>query len=82
MGGEIIDAFEASHPGLHIEPEWLPLSAYATKIDQQMVAGDAPGVMLFQDESFPRYSSERFADLGPLLAEDPRTRQRLKDCWP
>jgi len=82
MWREIIDAFEASHPGLHVAPEWLPLSGYATKIDQQMVAGDAPDVMLFQDEPFPRYAREQFADLGPLLANDGPSRDRLDDCWP
>lgn len=82
MWREIIAAFEARHPDLTIRPEWLPLSGYTTKLDQQFVAGDAPDVILFQDEPFPRYAAEQFADLSELVAADPESRRQLTDCWP
>lgn len=82
MWSEIIAAFERTHPDTHIRPEWLPLSGYATKLDQQFVAGDAPDVIMFQDEPFPRYAREQFLDLGPLLAADAETQTRFNDCWP
>jgi len=79
---EIISAFERSCPEIRIRPEWLPLAGYTTKIDQQFMAGDAPDLILFQDEPFPRYAGEQFADLSPLLAEDVEMQRRLADCWP
>lgn len=39
---EIISAFERSCPDVRITPQWLPLAGYSTKIDQQLIAGDAP----------------------------------------
>ncbi|MCG8408590.1 MAG: sugar ABC transporter substrate-binding protein [Phycisphaerales bacterium] len=82
MWREIIAAFEVEHPGLMIKPEWLPLSGYTTKLDQQFVAGTAPDVILFQDEPFPRYAAEQFVDLSGLISEDVETCRRLADCWP
>ncbi len=82
MWGRITSAFEARHPGLRVRREWLPLSGYATKIDQQLVAGTAPDVILFQDEPFPRYAVDQFADLDAFLTDDPESRSRLADCWP
>ncbi|MBN2560288.1 MAG: sugar ABC transporter substrate-binding protein [Phycisphaerae bacterium] len=82
MWRSIIEAFEVHHPDLRVKPEWLPLSGYSTKMDQQFVAGDAPDVIMFQDEPFARYAAEQFADLAPFLRDDPETRRRLADCWP
>lgn len=79
---EIISAFERSCPDVRITPQWLPLAGYSTKIDQQLIAGDPPDLMLFQDEPFPRYAEEQFADLSPLLAKDAEMGRRLSDCWP
>jgi multiple sugar transport system substrate-binding protein len=47
-----------------------------------LVAGTAPDVILFQDEPFPRYAVDQFADLDAMLADDPESRRRLADCWP
>ncbi len=82
MWGEVVAAFESRHPGARVKREWLPLSGYSTKMDQQFVAETAPDVIMFQDEPFPRYADEQFMDLTPLLAEAPATRARLDDCWP
>jgi ABC-type glycerol-3-phosphate transport system substrate-binding protein len=40
---------------------------YETKIQQQIVSGDAPDVMMFQDEPFETFASRGFADLSDLL---------------
>jgi len=82
MWGEVIAAFEVANPGLHVNPEWLPLSGYTTKLDQQFVAGNAPDVIMFQDEPFARYAGAQFAPLGGLLDADAESRRRLADCWP
>ena len=79
---EVIDAFCRREPDVAIKPEWLPLSGYLTKIDQQLVAGAAPDVMMFQDEPFPRYSAEHFVDLGMLNEDDADFASQLADCWP
>jgi len=79
---EVIAAFEAAHPALRVQPEWLPLSGFSTKIDHQLVAGAAPDVLMFQDEPYPRYAEKQFADLGPYIAADAEVQGWLADCWP
>lgn len=82
MWGKVIAAFEARHPAVHVKPEWLPLSGYCTKIDQQFVAKSAPDVIMFQDEPFPRFAAEQFVGLDAFLEDDPEARAWLADCWP
>lgn len=82
MWSAVIDAFEDAQPDLTVRPEWHPLSGYTTKIRQQLVAGEAPDVMMFQDEPFPLHAPEQFASLDPFLAEDDEARAMLEDCWP
>lgn len=79
---EVIAAFHRHEPDVVIRQEWLPLSGYLTKIDQQLVAGAAPDVFMFQDEPFPRYAREHFVDIGSLGAGDEEMSRRLADCWP
>ncbi len=82
MWGKIVEAFHAAEPSIRIKREWLPLWGYVTKLDQQFLADEAPDIMMFQDEPFPRYAPEQFADIEPFLAADPLTRLWLDDCWP
>lgn len=79
---DIIDAFHAHEPDIAIRQEWLPLSGYLTKIDQQLVAGAGPDVLMFQDEPFPRYAAENFVDLNAFVAGDSEFAAQLTDCWP
>ncbi|MCB9858447.1 MAG: sugar ABC transporter substrate-binding protein [Phycisphaerales bacterium] len=79
---EIVAEFNRREPGISIRQEWLPLSGYLTKLDQQFVAGDAPDVVMFQDEPFPRYARQHFVDLAPFIAADADMPQRTADCWP
>lgn len=82
LWNRIIDGFRSHNGDVDIRPEWLPLSGYGTKLDQQFVAGSAPDVILFQDEPFPRYAAEQFLPLDELLRGDAESRRRLADCWP
>lgn len=82
MWEQMVARFERVHPGVRVRAELLPLSGYATKILQQIAAGAAPDVMLFQDEPFPRVAERAFADLDEFIAKDPRAAAALADCWP
>lgn len=82
MWDEIIARFESAEPQWRIHGEWLPLYGYATKLDQQFVAGGAPDIILFQDEPFPRRADEQFADLDEFLANDSNVQRMLEDCRP
>lgn len=81
MWSEIVAEFNRLEPGIDIRQEWLPLSGYLTKLDQQLVAGDAPDVIMFQDEPFPQYADDHFIDLAPLIADDAEMSRRVADCW-
>jgi multiple sugar transport system substrate-binding protein len=82
MWDEIIGRFESSEPQWRIHAEWLPLYGYATKLDQQFVAEEAPDIILFQDEPFPSRAREQFTSLDEYLANDLDARGMLEDCWP
>jgi ABC-type glycerol-3-phosphate transport system substrate-binding protein len=43
---------------------------YETKIQQQLVAGNAPDVILFQDEPFPNFAPKGFAALDEFVHRD------------
>lgn len=82
MWQEVLQAFNSRRPDVRVSPEWLPLSGYTAKIAQELVAGDAPDVMMTQDEPFPRYARDQFASLDDLLRDDPAAQKDLDDCWP
>ncbi len=79
---EVVEAFHRHEPTIRIRQEWLPLSGYLAKIDQQLVAGAAPDVFMFQDEPFPRYAESQFLNLDPLFTADNEAAGCLDDCWP
>jgi multiple sugar transport system substrate-binding protein len=70
MWKEIIAAFHASHPDIDVHLEYVVAMRYETKIQQQLVAGDAPDVFLFQDEPFPNFAPKGFAILDDYIARD------------
>ncbi len=70
MWKEIIAAFHEVEPDIPIKHEYVVAMRYETKIQQQLVAGDAPDVMLFQDEPFPNFAPKGFAVLDEFVARD------------
>jgi len=69
MWREIIAAFQQANPDLRVHQEYVVgfQGRYEAKIQQQLVAGDAPDVMMFQDEPFPTFAPRGFADLSEFL---------------
>lgn len=69
MWKEIIGAFSAANPDVRIRHEYVVgfQRNYEAKIQQGLVAGDAPDVMMFQDEPLPIFADRGFADLTELI---------------
>jgi multiple sugar transport system substrate-binding protein len=75
MWKEMLANFRRRHPDVPVRMEYFP-SRYDQKIQQLMVAADAPDVILYQDEPFPniierdaaRGIEPKFADLTELAA--------------
>jgi multiple sugar transport system substrate-binding protein len=70
MWQQIIAAFHDAHPNVRVHQEYVIAMRYETKIQQQLVAGDAPDVMLFQDEPFPNFAPKGFAALDDFVHRD------------
>ncbi len=70
MWRQIVAAFEKAEPRIHVRQEYVVAVRYQTKIQQQLVAGDAPDVFLFQDEPFPNFAPKGFAVLDDFLQRD------------
>ncbi len=54
MWQAIIDAFHQRYPDIPVKQEYIT-DRYEAKIQQLLVADDAPDVILFQDEPMPRF---------------------------
>jgi len=67
MWQEVIRAFHKTKPDIRVQQEYIVGFRYETKIQQQIVSGDAPDVMMFQDEPFATFAPRGFADLTPFL---------------
>jgi len=67
MWQEIIAAFHEANPDVRVQQEYIVGFRYETKIQQQIVSGDAPDVIMFQDEPFPTFAPRGFADLTEFL---------------
>ncbi|MBN1345920.1 MAG: sugar ABC transporter substrate-binding protein, partial [Phycisphaerae bacterium] len=65
---EVIGEFHKAYPDIRVRQEYIVGFRYETKIQQQIVSGDAPDVMMFQDEPFPTFAPRGFADLSELVA--------------
>lgn len=70
MWKEIIAAFQQAHSDIRVHQEYVVAMRYETKIQQQLVAGNAPDVFLFQDEPFPNFAPKGFAALDDFLRGD------------
>jgi len=64
MWKEIVAAFQRRYPDIPVKREYIT-DRYEEKIQQLLLANDAPDVMLFQDEPLPR-----FVTSGKFLAVD------------
>jgi len=91
MWKEMLAHFRRKHPDIPVRPEYFP-SRYDQKISQLLVAGDAPDVILYQDEPFPniietdpnRGIEPKFANLTRLAAEQGQALTRdwlLQTFW-
>src|SRR4051794_135260 len=70
MWKDVTGAFQRQ-TGIDVQLEYTP-TRYEQKIQQLMVAGAAPDVILYQDEPFPAVVDDRmFEDLTPMLRTDP-----------
>lgn len=80
MWAEIVAAFEDRHPEISVRREYIT-TRYEEKIQQLLLADEAPDVMLFQDEPMPRFvSSGKFEALDGYLDRD-GVRLDLDDYW-
>ena len=69
MWKEMVGNFRRDHPDIPVRMEYFP-HAYERKIPQLFVAGDAPDVICFQDEPFPKLvEAKQFEDLTTFAAE-------------
>jgi multiple sugar transport system substrate-binding protein len=67
MWQKIIADFHEANPDVRVQQEYIVGFRYDTKIQQQIVSGDAPDVMMFQDEPFVTFAPRGFADLTEFL---------------
>lgn len=66
----VIDAFQADHPGVTVTYENIPFAEYATKMQVQASAGDAPDVLWVAAANNILYASEGVtANLDDLVEE-------------
>ena len=69
MWKEIVAAFRERHPGIPVKREYIT-DRYEEKIQQLLLSGDAPDVMLFQDEPLPRFvTSGKFLPLDDFCRQ-------------
>ena len=72
MWGEIIQAFRRRHPEISVKREYIT-DRYSEKIQQLLLADEAPDVLMFQDEPFPRFvSSGKFEALDDYCRQPDR----------
>ncbi len=80
MWKEILAAFRERYPEIPVHAEYVT-DRYEDKVRQGFVAGDAPDVMLFQDEPLPNFAAT--GKLEPLDAycRTPGLEVDLDDYW-
>ncbi len=67
MWQEMFGTFEEAHPDITVEQLYIT-DRYEAKIQQLVVAGAPPDLIVFQDETFPNYvDAGQFTDLTPFL---------------
>ena len=67
MWQEMLATFREKYPKIPVKAEYIT-DRYESKIQQLLVAGAAPDVIAFQDESFPNFvNAGQFEDLRSLF---------------
>lgn len=68
---QIIDAFEADHPNIKIEPQVVPWGNYWDKLQTAVGGGDAYDVFWMNGPNFPVYASKGvLTNLQPMIDAD------------
>jgi len=64
---KVIDAFEAEHPNIHVEPDYTDWDSYFDKLSTSVAGGDAPDVITQEERFLTDYATRGvLADLGSL----------------
>jgi multiple sugar transport system substrate-binding protein len=67
----LVEAFEAAHPGITVEPQVSDWDAYWTALQTSIAGGDAPDVFAMDGPIFPDYQSRGvLLDLQPFIERD------------
>lgn len=81
MWKDIVAAFQEKYPGIPVKREYIT-DRYQDKIHQLILADDAPDVVLFQDEPFPRFvASEKFERLDDYCKRPGLEIDLDRDYW-
>jgi|TARA_B100000809_G_scaffold239440_1_gene260994 multiple sugar transport system substrate-binding protein len=81
MWGEILDGFSQTYPDIPVRGEYIT-TRYEEKIQQLLLADEAPDVMVFQDEPMPRFaSSGKFEPLDGYLHRPGLSIELDRDYW-
>ena len=81
MWGEIFAAFEQRYPDISVRGEYIT-TRYEEKIQQLLLADEAPDIMLFQDEPMPRFiTSGKFAVLDGYTKRSDLPVDLGRDYW-
>jgi len=81
MWKEIIAAFRAKHPDIPIKQEYIT-DRYEDKIQQLLLADDAPDVILFQDEPLPKFAGTgKFEALDAYCEREKLGLDLDRDYW-
>ena len=68
---KIIEAFEAQHPNINVEPQVVPWGDYWTKLQTAVAGGEAYDTFWMNGPSFPVYAGKGvLMDLQPMIDAD------------
>lgn len=81
MWQEIVAAFTERYPDIPVRREYIT-TRYDEKIQQLLLADEAPDIILFQDEPMPRFvSSGKFENLDSYLGRPGLSVDLKNDYW-
>jgi ABC-type glycerol-3-phosphate transport system substrate-binding protein len=82
MWSEMLDSFRKAYPQIEVRGEYVAGVSYEQKMQQLLVAGAAPDVMITDREPFPAMlQANHFEDLRPFL-NTPGAELSLDQLWP
>ena len=81
MWGDIVEGFNERYPEIKVRREYIP-DRYEEKIQQLLLADEAPDLITFQDEPFPRFvSSGKIEQLDAYCQRPDLPLQLERDYW-